>query len=678
MSKVTLKIDNKEVTAEKGRTVLQVAKELGIEIPTLCYNQKISTTTSCFVCVVKDNKSGKFLPSCAAQVSDGMDIDASSEDVKDMRKTALNLMLSEHSGDCEAPCTISCPAHAQVEEYVRLGREGKLLEALKVIKQRIPVPMSIGRVCPRFCEKDCRRNVTDEPIAINDFKRLAADLHYEEYMEERKPLNGKKVAIIGAGPAGLSIAFFLRQEGVASDLYEMMPKPGGMLRYGIPEYRLPKEVLDKEISHFEKMGGIEIFCDKKLGENISLDELKEKYDAVAITLGSWRSSSARIEGEEHTIGGIKFLEDLARGGWKGGDNPRKTIVIGGGNTAMDCLRTGVRLGSDDVNCFYRRTEKEMPAERIEIHEAKEEGVNFHFLTAPTKVREENGKKIMTCLKMKLGEPDASGRRRPVPIEGSEYEVEADTIIAAIGQKTDAPEGIKKNRWGDVDVKEADCCMNDGIFAAGDCVSGPATVVEAVAGARRAALGILAYFSGEKYHDPYLINVSRGHWNHLKKDDLVYLGEPAKDERRKQRLIPLDERKTTFKEVTYTYTEEEIQEEGKRCFECSCTDKHTCKLKEFSEVYGAHPEAIPGEKREYEYDTRHPDIIMDPNKCIKCGTCVKLSREVVNTSILGFKYRGFDTVLGTAFGKAIESKHEELKLYIENCPTGALAWRKKEV
>lgn len=677
MNNVTLKIDGRETTVEKGCTVLQAAQKLGIEIPTLCYNEKISKSTSCFVCLAKDNKTGRFFPSCAMLAGDGMDIDAGSEEVKDMRRTALNLLLSEHIGDCEAPCTIACPAHAKVEEYVRKGREGKHLEGLEIIKQRIPVPMSIGRVCPRFCEKECRRNLLNKPVAINDFKRLAADLYYDEYMEDRKELTGKKVAIIGAGPAGLSVAFFLRLEGVASDLYEMMEKPGGMLRYGIPEYRLPKDILDREIAHFEKMGGITIHCKKKLGEDITLDELKKKYDAVVVTVGSWRSSSARIEGEEHTIGGIKFLEKLAAKDWNVGENPGKTIVIGGGNTAMDCLRTAVRLGSDNVNCFYRRTEKEMPAEEIEIHEAKEEGVNFHFLTAPTTVREENGKKIMTCLKMELGEPDASGRRRPVPIEGSEYEVEADTIIAAIGQKTVAPEGVKTNRWGDVDVDQDDYRVDDEIFAAGDCVSGPATVVEAVAGARRAALGILAAFEGKKHQDPYLINVSRGHWNHLKNDDIVYLGNPAESDRVEQRLIPLDERTKTFKEVSYTFTEEEIGEEGSRCLECSCTDKHTCKLKEYSEMCGSHPDAVMGEKRKYDYDTRHPDVIMDPNKCIKCGTCVKLSREVVNSSILGFKYRGFETVLSTEFGKAIESPHEELKLYVENCPTGALAWRKKE-
>ncbi len=679
MSKIKLKIDDKFYAAEEGQTILEVAREKGIHIPTLCYNEKTSRTTSCFVCVVKDKKSGKFMPSCTATVTDGLEIEASSDEVLDMRQTALNLLLSEHTGDCEAPCTLACPAHAQVEEYVRAGREGDLLKALKIIKERVPLPLSIGRVCPRFCEKDCRRNVTDEgqPVAINDFKRLAADLHYSAYMEELPSLEDKKVAIIGAGPAGLSVAYFLRRNGVKSDLFDKMPKPGGMLRYGIPEYRLPKKILDKELTHFGEMGGITFHCNQKLETDISLENLEKNYDAVAIAVGSWRSSSMRSEGEELAVGGIDWLEQIARKGWQG-KNPGRTIVVGGGNTAMDCVRTAVRLESESVWCYYRRTEKEMPAEQIEIDEAREEGVNFKFLSQPIRVREEKGDKVVTFLKMKLGEPDASGRRRPVPIEGSEYDVHADTVIAAIGQKTKAPEGVKTNRWGDVDVDEKNCQMCADIFAAGDCVSGPATVVEAVAGGRRAALGILSHFKNEEYSDPYLINISRGHWQALNKEDLVFLKEPVKRKRQKLTYIHLKERKTTFKEVTRTFTKAEIAKEGERCFECSCTAKEECKLKEYAECYGAHPETITGEKIAFEYDTRHPDIILDRGKCIKCGTCIKICKEVVNKSLLGFRDRGFKTNLTTPYGAPLPEEFcRQCGECIEACPVGALDWRAKD-
>lgn len=194
-------LDGRTVTAEPGQTILEVATANGIKIPTLCRESRISKTTSCFVCVVRDRKTGRYMPSCAAVPAPGQEIEASSPEVLDMRKTALSLLLSEHTGDCEAPCTMACPAHANVEEYVRAGRKGEFLHSLQIIKKRIPLPMSIGRVCPRFCEKDCRRNVYGEPVAINDFKRLAADLYYDEYMEELPELTGKKVAIVGAGPA---------------------------------------------------------------------------------------------------------------------------------------------------------------------------------------------------------------------------------------------------------------------------------------------------------------------------------------------------------------------------------------------------------------------------------------------------------------------------------------------
>ena len=543
-------LDGRTVTAEPGQTILEVATENGIKIPTLCRESRITKTTSCFVCVVKDKKSGRFMPSCAAVPAPGQDIDASGPEVLDMRKTALSLLLSEHSGDCEAPCTVACPAHANVEEYVRAGRKGDFLHSLQIIKKRIPLPMSIGRVCPRFCEKDCRRNVYGEPVAINDFKRLAADLHYDEYMEELPALSGKKVAIVGAGPGGLAAAYFLRLEGIESTVFEAESKAGGMLRYGIPEYRLPKAVLDRELAHFPKMGiGFEF--GKKLGENLSLDELKSKFDAVIVAVGCWKASGLRCEGEELAKQGIDFLYEVATHN-NAAANPGKVIVVGGGNTAMDCVRTSVRLGSPDVNCFYRRTEAEMPAEKIEIHEAREEGVNFHFLVAPVKVEKRGEKLVLTCRRMELGEPDASGRRKPVEIPGSEFETEADTVIAAIGQGTNAPAGIPTNRFRNVDVAEGSCKFGEKLYAAGDCLSGAATVVEGVASGRQAALEVVNTLLGKALPIEHTVYVSRGKWQDLTKEDLVFLRDDVSEDAREEvKFISLELRKNSFKEVTST-------------------------------------------------------------------------------------------------------------------------------
>ncbi len=671
---INFMIDGKPVATEPGKTILETATAAGIDIPTLCHNEKISRTTSCFVCVVKDSRTGKFLPSCATLPSEGQQIESESDEVREMRRSALELLLSEHTGDCEAPCTIACPAHAAVEEYVRAGREGNFLEALKIIKKRIPLPMSIGRVCPRFCEKDCRRNITGKPVAINDFKRLSADLHYDEYMETCPKPGKKTVAIVGAGPAGLSTAYYLRQQGVQSVIYDKMPKAGGMLRYGIPEFRLPKDILNRELEHFTRMGGITFKYGVELGKSITLKQLKAEYSAVAITIGCWQSSSMRTEGEELADDGIAWLEQIARAGWQG-ENPGKTIVIGGGNTAMDCVRTAVRLGGEST-CLYRRTESEMPAEDIEIKEAREEGVIFEFLSAPVSLRADGEKLILTCRRMELGEPDASGRCRPMPIAGSEYEITANTVIAAIGQKTCAPEGLATNKWGDIDVEPCTQSIEDGVFAAGDCVSGAATVVEAVAGGWKIASAIIDHIENRPHLEPPVFNVSRGHWHSLTNDDLVHLREPTERPRLELPVISDEERKTTFKEVCGTASKKQIMSEGERCFECSCTAKSDCKLKCHSEEYSATPDAIGGEKATIPYDTRHPAIILDRDKCIKCGTCVKICAEVVNQNLLGLKNRGFSVQIGTVANRPLPDSCSECGACIEECPVGALAWKDK--
>ncbi len=672
---INFKIDGKEFQAAPGQTILNVAEANGISIPTLCFSKKISRTTSCFVCLVKDAKTGRFLPSCSACPVEGGEYESSTDEVADMRRTALELLLSEHQGDCEAPCTVACPAHAQVEEYVRAGRKGKFLDALKIIKKRIPLPMSIGRVCPRFCEKDCRKNVTGKPVAINDFKRLAADMFYETYMEELPALSGKKVAVIGAGPGGLAAAYYLRLGGVASKVFDKQSAPGGMLRYGIPEYRLPKAILDKELAHFTAMG-IEVECGKELGKDLNLADLARDYDAVVAAIGCWKPSSMYTEGEELAEQGIRWLEINNCGK---GKNPGRTIVVGGGNTAMDCVRTAVRLGAPEVTCCYRRTEKEMPAEAIEIHEAKEEGVKFEFLCAPLKIRREGDELVMTCQRMELGEPDASGRRKPVPVPGSEYDIKADTIIAAIGQATAAPEGFSTTKRGDIQVDANTNLMIGNIFAVGDCVSGAATVVEAVAGGRKAALSILRMLGLTDEKPERTINVSRGHWqkNHLTREDLVFLRQDVSEaERVEMKLIDLNKRKSTFDEVAKTLGINDMTAEGKRCIECSCTAKTDCKLKKHSETYGASTTIIGGQKPDVGYDNRHPSIIQDRMKCIKCGICVKVCKEVVNQNLLSAKKRGFSTEVSAAFGKPLPVSCTECGQCIEECPVGALDWKIK--
>lgn len=677
MPDIVFTLDGRELTAQPGETILAVAARYGIEIPTLCFNRKISKTTSCFVCVVKDARTGKFLPSCSACPAPGQIIESSSDEVRDMRRTALGLLLSEHTGDCEAPCTMACPAHAPVEEYVRAGRNGDFLASLQIIKQRIPLPMSIGRVCPRFCEKDCRKNVGGvQPVSINDVKRIAADLFYETYVEETPPLNGKKVAVVGAGPAGLSAAYFLRLNGVASDLFEQMPEPGGMLRYGIPEFRLPKQILRKEIAHFAKLGGIQIRTGVTLGKDVTIEQLEKDYDAVIFAVGSWASSSMRIDGEDLAQQGIAWLGAIAGKNWEHCDNPGRTVVVGGGNTAMDCSRTALRLGGD-VSIVYRRTKNEMPAEPLEIHEAEEEGVKFEYLTAPLSLRKAaDGSLELLCQRMQLGEPDASGRRSPVPVPGSDFVIPADTVIAAIGQRTVVPDGLEASRRG-IAVNEADLSAGaKNRFAAGDCVSGPATVVEAVAAGRKAALAALDSFADRVHEEPFLFNVSRGHWRSLAKDEIVHIRKDSDAARVQPDYIPMSERKTSFAELFDSIPAEKMSAEADRCIECSCTAKGDCFLKKHSTAYDVAPDMFRGAKPLSTVDLRHETILHDKQKCIRCGTCVKVCAEIVNKSLLALMKRGFNTQVETAFNRGLPSYCKDCGVCVQECPVGALDFKQK--
>ena len=680
MSRVNLTIDGETYQVEPGQTILKAAEEAGIEIPTLCHHDELSENTSCFVCVVKDVENGEWQPSCTSEIHDDMEIEAFTEEVKDMRKTCLDLLLSEHSGDCEAPCTMACPAHAKVEEYVQAGRAGEFDRALEIIKQRIPLPMSIGRVCPRFCEDDCRRNVKEdeEAVAINDFKRTSAELHYDDYVEPREELTGDKVAVIGAGPAGLGTAYFLRMAGIGSDIYEKREKPGGMLRYGIPEYRLPKETLDRELQHFYDMDGVEIHCDQELGEDLDIEELKEDYEAVVVAVGCWEPKSMRTEGEELAWGGIDFLEKLSRQDFEMED-PGETIVVGGGNTAMDCVRSSLRLTDDQVSCYYRRTEKQMPAEQIEIDEAREEGCNFEFLSQPKSLRKENGKLILECIEMELGEPDSSGRRRPIPIEGSEFEVEADTVIAAIGQNTIPPEGVPTNDWGDVAVADESYIVEDNVFAAGDCVTGPATVVEAVAEARNAARNVQSFLAGEEYSSEYEANVTRGHWESLTLDDLAFLEEPEDKERAELPLREAEERRKDFEEISDTISSAELEAEGERCFECSCSVKNDCELRDLATAFEIDEPTYGGFRTSnmYELKSDNPFIVHDPDKCILCGRCIRVDNDVQCSDAIDFVNRGFDARVGAALKRDLGSDDSSCVFCgqcVGICPTGALEFK----
>jgi NADPH-dependent glutamate synthase beta subunit-like oxidoreductase len=415
-------------------------------------------------------------------------------------------------GDPLAPCRQVCPAEIDIPGYISSVRRGAYDKAVNIIRERNPLLLACGRVCPHPCEESCRRGIEDEPVSINQLKRFVADHEMESGRRIPAPVapdTGKRVAVVGGGPAGLSCAYFLRRLGHRVTLFETMPELGGMLRYGIPEYRLPKAVLDWEIRGILDLG-IEVRTGTAFGREFDLSSLEQKgYDAVFLGIGAWKDARLRVEGEalEGCFTGIDFLSRLA-----GGEElpvGRVAAVVGGGNTAIDCVRNLIRLGVETVHLVYRRTRSEMPANEVEIEAAEAEGVRFVFLAAPVRVRgDEQGRAThLEYLKMELGEPDASGRRRPVPIEGSETLIEADTVITAIGQSPDVSflEGaagdlarLKTTRWNTVDVDPVTLQSSiPHVFAAGDAATGPSLVVEAIGGGRRAARSIHRYVMGEE-------------------------------------------------------------------------------------------------------------------------------------------------------------------------------------
>ncbi|MBT3207113.1 MAG: molybdopterin-dependent oxidoreductase [Bacteroidetes bacterium] len=691
-NKINAFLNGEQVEGIANETILGLAKRNGIEIPTLCHDPRLEPYSSCFLCVVEVEGARTLQTACSTKVTDGMSIYTDTDKVKQSRKAALELLLSNHYADCEAPCKQTCPANVDVQGYISLIEKGLYSEAVALIKEVNPLPAICGRVCVRPCEIACRRNLLDEgsPVGIDYMKRFAADqdlMSENHFIPEISPSTNKKIAIIGAGPGGLSAAYFLQQKGHQCDIYEAAPLGGGWLRYGIPEYRLPNDILQKEIDTITEIG-VNIFYNKKLGKNLSYKEISEKYNATILTIGSQKGTKIGIKGDdaENVFSGIDFLKNMEITGKRPDFTGKKIAVLGGGNTAMDCCRTSIRCGSTDVKVIYRRTEKEMPANPIEIHESKLENVEYLFLTNPTEVnKDEDGKlKSMTCLKMKLGEPDSSGRRRPMPIPGSNFELELDFALAAIGQKTNVnfindindniSEGeLKVNRWGDIDANPKTLQTGvDSIFAAGDGVTGAATIIEAIAQAKIASRSCHQFLMSEEIKEEKKEFISKKD-NFKKQISDDYLGNYLKQLRKEMPTLATDHR-LNFNEVELGYEGEEVtKKESHRCLECGCSEYFTCDLKKYSTEYEIDQKKFAGDYKEYSVDFDHPYIEIDNNKCILCSRCIRICSDIVGASALGLVDRGFETYVAPAMGNSLtETNCESCGMCISTCPTGAIS------
>ncbi len=678
MATITLTIDGQRVTVPPGTTVLDAAKWLGIRIPTMCHVPGIEPAASCFLCAVQIQGRRTLSPSCAMPAAEGMVVATDTDDVRVARKMALELLLSDHAGECVAPCAARCPAGLDIPGFVNGIATGDVRQAMQVIGDNLALPGSLGRICPRLCEQGCRRCDLDQGLAIGALHRYAADQDRTSaapYLPPRAIATGKRVAIVGAGPAGLSAAWYLQRKGHACTLFDSHPLPGGMLRYGIPSYRLPKDALDAEIAGLRDLGA-QFRMSSQWGEGFSLAGLRETYDAVFLAIGAQHAQGLRCPGEQHALSGIGFLEQVAY------SNPPPlgtgVLVLGGGNTAVDCARSAVRLGARSVRILYRRSRQEMPCLMEEVEAAEAEGVQVDLLVAPLRLERNAGALLLTCRRMTLGEPDASGRRTPVPVEGSDFTIACSTVIAAIGQSVERAlaerEGLRVTAWG-IAVEEKTLATSlPGVFAGGDAVLGADLAVRAVAAGRIAAASIHQYLTGQPViGEPAMAGIAMQPVDDAERAAIFRAIESAARVHAAQ--IPMERRVASFDEVEPGLPHPDAAREARRCLTCGCRKADCCLVRSLATEYNVDVYRFAGQRRRFSQDLSHPEIVYEPGKCIGCDACVRLAAAAGEEIGLAMVGRGFDVTVAVPFGKPLS---EGLRLTAQRCaaacPTGALALR----
>lgn len=712
---ITLTIDGQRVAVPPGTTVLDAATRIGIRIPTMCHVPGIEPAASCFVCAVQIEGRRTLSPSCAMPVAEGMVVATSTADIRTARKMALELLLSDHAGECVAPCVARCPAGLDIPGFVNGIATGDNLYAMRVIGRHLALPGSLGRICPRLCEQACRRCDLDQGLAIGALHRYAADqdrASAASYLPARAPATGRSVAIVGAGPAGLAAAWYLQQNGHACTLFDAHPLPGGMLRYGIPSYRLPKDALDAEIQAIRALGA-QFRMGSRWGEDFTVAALRQVHDAVFVAIGAQRAQSLRCPGEDNALTGVAFLEQVAHG------NPpplgNDVLVLGGGNTAVDCARSAVRLGARNVRILYRRSRQEMPCLMAEVEAAEAEGVHIDLLVAPLRLEVPAGGKslpdgvpagpgsdrspdtaigaatvrerftdgpgtnlVLTCQRMTLGEPDASGRRRPVPVEGSDFAIACSTVIAAIGQSVERAlaerEGLRVTAWG-IAVEAQTLATNlPGVFAGGDAVLGADLAVRAVAAGRIAAASIHQYLTGQSVTgEPAVAGVAMQPVDDAERAAIFRAIESAARVHADE--IPMERRLASFDEVEDGLPHPDAAREARRCLSCGCRKADCCLVRSLATEYDVDMYRFAGQRRRFSQDVSHPEIIYEPGKCISCDACVRLAAAAGEELGLAMIGRGFDVTVAVPFGRPLsEGLRHAAQRCAAACPTGALALR----
>jgi formate dehydrogenase alpha subunit len=683
-----LTINGKEIEARSGDTILMAARRAGIAIPSMCDDPRLKPTGDCGLCVVEVKGEEGLVKACKARAIDGLEVETETEPLKAERKRVLDKYLSNHNAYCLPPCEYKCPAGIDVAGYIDLIVQKKYVEATALIKEMLPLPGVLGRVCPRPCESVCRRvQVDGTPVAICALKRYAADKALEDGRPTQpvpKPRTGKRVAVVGSGPAGLSAAYYLGLEGHEVTILEALEQGGGTLRYGIPPYRLPHAVLDQEIDDILSLG-VTLKTNQRMGRDYQIEQLRrDGFDSVFLGIGAMVGKPAKIEGEDApgVMPAVDFLLDVNRG--KRVPLGDRVIVIGGGFTAADAVRTARRQGAGNVTMMYRRTKKEMSAAAHEIHDCEVEGVKFDFLAAPVKIVVENGRATgLVAQRMKLGEPDSSGRRRPEPVPGSDYFTPADTILLAIGQDVDFAglnEGsLAPSKWSTVNIDEQTMLTNlPGVFAGGDCVTGAATVVEAVAAGRQGAFAINAYLNGA---DERAIAAAIAR----QKPKFFDIGANPKSNAAMAETPVIEARErldgflkpdgsgsydAAFAEVEHAFSDETAHQEAERCLQCRCQAAGTCSLQKYSLEYGAGTKMFKGDAGVFEPMVSWPFFELNREKCIRCMDCVRICDEVQHRKVYTSDDLGYPALVSGTFDFR-DTECNNCGQCVGICPTGAL-------